>query len=69
MGKRQQNLFHTDSKYTDENILNTIRETQSKMTMSVHYKPIRIAKTKYSDNTNDGEDAEKLITHTLLMGI
>lgn len=39
------------------------------MTMSVHYKPIRIAKTKYSDNTNDGEDAEKLITHTLLMGI
>lgn len=58
-----------DSKYTDENILNTVKETQSKMTMSFHYKPIRIVNIRNSDNTKDCEDAKKLITYTLLMGI
>lgn len=46
-----------------------IREIQIKATENYHYMLIRIAKIKNSDPPNAGQDAEKLSTHSLLVGM
>lgn len=46
-----------------------IREIQIKATENYHYMLIRIAKIKNSDPPNAAQDAEKLSTHSLLVGM